>query len=638
MATIRTDSSWRTQTTPESRFMHLGQTRIPVFVRRYQPPNDSYAIVAPQGYLNPGLWMAWVDHCRRHASYDVKNKQWVWSTLQIDRLTSNNQAATSTLSKEALRDARKKAEDEFDKQLAELTKNENVPEDMWPSYHYPPHLEETIPAPTALQRILVSRYWNQPSCLLGASVGTGKSRVAVDILSARALAPKSKSLNDSARIVLIVAPLSLHTNWTREIQKWQRPDVEWCVHKFNSTESFWTAVENDATQLFDREPMVTGGLVIICTPQSLSRPTLARKFAEHAYVPTAIIVDECQRLFRNPTNSAYLTMQKFRAQAHCFIALSGTPTSRLEDYWAHEELLMPGDHWRGATHSDYAKLGDPISMTSSGLWQPHFHTFDRAVKEYHAYRITKGRIFLADKRYYLKDALPGLDQEELGPFADERLSLRELFERYPDYVDAAYELQMKENPAFKGSELALVQTLLLRMQQLAALSDTSVDLLKQFVDDFLEPDEPAVIWAAFRNEPCDELPRIVRYLSGTAPTGWIMGEQTEKERWNMIDCFQNGTLRFLVAQTEAGGVGLNLIRACKCFFHTIPFGYQAVTQCIGRLHRLGQEKDVVSYYNMAHPVSAFARHIYGRRAHLNEEIPKQIGDLVKRYATTDKSR
>lgn len=612
--------------------MHIGATRVPIFVRRYLPPNDSYAIVAPQGYLAGGLWSAWVDHCRRHAYYDPHGKHWVWGTLQIERLTSEN--STPQISKEELREARRKAEEEFERGLAELTKAENVPQDQWPNHQYPDQIRDCAVAPTALQRILVRKYWDQPAALLGASVGTGKSRMVVDMLSARALAPNAPSLNDSARIVLLVAPLSLHENWKREIVKWARPDVEWKVHKFRATKEFWKEVEWDAAQLFDGPKMAQGGLVIITTPQSLSRCTFTKQLTEHQYVPTAIVLDECQRLFRNPNNAAYLTVQKLRRDAHCIIALSGTPTSKLEDFHALEELLTPGEHWRGATYEDYARLGDPMSMTSSGLWMPHYHSFERAVKEYHGYRIGRGRIFLADKRFYMADSLPGLEQSELGEFADERLSFRQLFENYPAHVDEAYDLQQKYGKACK-SDYALAQTLLLRMQQCSANSDASNALLRQFIDDFLEKDEPAVVWVGFRNSPCEELQTVVRTLLEYGTCGWIMGEQKEDERWAMVDGFQQGKLRFLVAQTEAGGVGLNLVRASKCFFHTTPFGFQAVQQCVGRLHRIGQENDVTSFYGCAHPITAFSRQIYSRRAHLNDEIPKQIGELVKKYASSN---
>jgi superfamily II DNA/RNA helicase len=132
----------------------------------------------------------------------------------------------------------------------------------------------------------------------------------------------------------------------------------------------------------------------------------------------------------------------------------------------------------------------------------------------------------------------------------------------------------------------------------------------------------------FRNKPAEELQETVKFLSERGPTGWIMGGMTEAERWAMIDGFQGGALDHLVCQTEAGGVGLNLVRAHKSLHLSIPFGYQSVTQSIGRLHRIGQEHDVTSYFAMTHPIAAFSRRIYDTRAELNEHIPQQIQNLL----------
>lgn len=650
MPVIKT-SEWPLDPKAESRFLRTGPVRLPVFSRRFQKPHDGYALVVPQGKLSPDLWKLWVTSCQRAAAFDVERKAWIWSWLALERESQPNEASAPTIfsltpnEREELRQARKLAEVEFQNQLTELSKNENIPEHLWPTYQYPNHYTTTCPpttpAPTALQRIVVSRYWDKPYALIAASVGTGKSRMVVDILTARATATPS-STKDSARIILIVAPLALHENWKREFVKWgpqnhsaagraTRGVVDWRVHKFAPNLGFWRDAEDSATVLFDGAKLVDGGLVIICTPNALSRPTITQQFAEMGYIPTAIIVDEVQRFFRKTDNKAYKNLLTFRRKAHMFIGLSGTPTSKFEDWWALEELMSnsdPAAHWQGATFTDYQKLGDRSTFTSSGLHQRGW-SFERGIKEYHADRIRKSHIFVADKWFYMKDALPGLDQEELGEFADARASFHQLFADYPDWVNAAAELQATHGKGGKfGSDYAIATTLLLRMRQLAAMSQNNEVLLKEWVDEFLDPAEPGVVWVEFVNDPAKQLDATVDFLNTYGPTCYIAGGMTPEMRQEAIDGFQSGKYRFIVCQIDAGGVGLTLTRACKALFLTIPLGYQAVCQAIGRLHRIGQDKDVTSYFAMTSPVAAFARYLYDKRCELNETIPQQISGLL----------
>ena len=629
---------------PESRFLSLGNLRVPVMVRRFVAPNDGSAMMAPLGRLEGDLWGRWLGFCRSKAAYDPDNKLWVFSWLLIDRYTTPDLATplprdpkTLTIEeRKQLQAERKKSDEEFQKRLAELSRNENIPEAMWDSFHYPEHCVLVEPRPTALQRIVVSRYWDRPYALIGVSVGGGKTRMVADIMQARALAPKNPTLNDSVRIVLVVAPLSTHENFRRELIKWSpKKGITWAVHKFDGgSKEFWDSTEHWAARLFgDADNMKPGGIVIITTPQSLSRTRLMEQLEDHGCIPTCIVVDEVHRFFRKPDNKAYKNLMKLRRHAMCFYGLSGTPTSKFEDWWALEELISGGksnSHWRNATYTDYQRLGDPETMTTSGLWQRGW-TFDRAIQEYHADRITKGHIFRAEKSVYMADSLPNLGREELGEFADMRLSFYDLFNQHEDWVKAAWNLQQSCNPGFRGSGDTIAQVLLLRMSQLAAMSNANEELTQQFVNDFLEDDEPAVFWCMYRNDPCPELPTIVKRLSMIAPTAYIQGGMTEKERWQNIDDFQNGKSRFFVAQVEAGGVGLTLTRAARALFLSLPLGWLTVAQCEGRLHRIGQTRDVIHYFAMTSPVAAFARAIHDRRSHLNEVIPQQLGEVLRPF-------
>lgn len=626
-----------------------GGLRLPVLSKKFIAPNDNHAVVYPSGYLSPDLWKRWVMTCQRYASFDVLHKRWVFSCAVLDRVSSENEAAGPiksgiALTKEErlkIKQERALAEEKFNQELTELSKEENVPENLWTTYQYPPRLvlSPSAPTPTALQRIVVSRYWNQPYALIAASVGTGKTRMVVDILSARATSP-SLSLQNSARITLIVAPLALHENWKREFAKWSCPGAEFHCHIFAPTDDFWKAAEKSATKMFDGPTMGVGGVVIVVTPNALSRDKFRMQMEEHAWVPTAVVIDEVQRMFRKPGNKAFKNLSTMRKAAHIFLGLSGTPTSKFEDWWALEELMAGTDaraaHWKGASYLDYQRLGDKELMTSSGLWHKGW-TYERAIKEYHAQRIKARHIFVADKNYYMRDSLPGIGQEEIGDYADLRLSFGQLFEQYPELVKDAFELQKKcsGKDKFEGDERMLATVLMLRMRQLAALSPASDALLHAWVNDFLEEQEPGVVWVEFVNEPCAHLDRVVDILNTYGPTCYVRGGMSQEMRQEAIDGFQAAKYRFFVAQQEAAGVGLTLTRSCKSLFLTVPLGYQTVSQAIGRQHRIGQLNDVLSCFAMSHPVACFARHLYDTRKELNEEIPAKISGVLPKGIVVD---
>ena len=632
MPTIKT-TGWAIATQPEGRQLNVPTYKLSmsVLVKKFALKGEGHSMVYPKDRLAADTWATWLAACRRYALYDPEHRYWVWSNLVLDRYTTLVDASRSLTvdDRKKVREARKLAEEKFLAELAELTKSENVPENLWPDYQYPPFLPPRDPAPTALQRIIVSRYWREGYCMVGASVGTGKTRMTIDMLNARALAP-DKALNDSARIVLVVAPLVLHENWKREFLKWKGAGTTWHCHRFAPTQAFWEAVDKSADDLWESGSLKPGGLVIICTPNALSRKKLMQQFSGNKVSPTAIVVDEVHRFFRNPDNNAFRNLQKLRLTAASFIGLSGTPTSKFQDWWALEELMsnaQPDFHWKGGCFTDYAQLGSPDTMSASGLWERGWD-FERAIKAFHADRIRKGKIFLADKSYYMKDALPGLDQEELGEFADLRLSFGELFNDYPDWVNAAAELQEQCNPErLKGGEHVLAQVLLLRMRQLAAMSQDTTGLLDEFVEEFLEPGEPCVFWVDFVNNPAAQLDSVVKQLSPRGSVAYIRGGMEEKARQTMIDGFQARAHRFMVCQIDAAGVGLTLTQASKCLFLSIPLSYLSIAQAIGRLHRLGQTNDVTSYFAMTSPVACFARGIYDRRQELNEVIPQKISGM-----------
>ncbi|BBN99083.1 DEAD/DEAH box helicase [Sporolactobacillus terrae] len=100
------------------------------------------------------------------------------------------------------------------------------------------------------------------------------------------------------------------------------------------------------------------------------------------------------------------------------------------------------------------------------------------------------------------------------------------------------------------------------------------------------------------------------------------GFKRSKKDW-MRMLFQN-KVQVLVA-TEAGGEGINLQFACHLINYDLPWNPMRIEQRIGRIHRLGQEKDV-HIYNLATrgTVESHILNLLYNKIHLFEQV---IGDL-----------
>ena len=645
MPSVRT-SSWHLSEVVDRRVFQSAdrKVRFYVHIRRFLPPNDRNAVVTPASHLGPQLFAYWVMCCRSNSRYAPDRKAWVWPVSVLEQhltdvapTTESMRAPSIAPSEEDLAAAkarRKALSDNLDSELLQLTKLENVPPEQWPSYHYPLHYRPTTPLPTALQRIIVSKYWKRHSFMLIASVGTGKSRMWVDICNARMLS-EDVELQNSVRIQVVVAPATLHDNWAREFTKWSPPSIQWHVHKFLSGKSpkFWAACEQSAEKLFT-EPPAPGGIVILTTPQAWSRTTFASSLQEHHVEPTMIVIDEVHKLFRNPNNSAFKNLLETRRVAHGCVALTGTPTSRAQDWWPLEEVVGGSDsgyHWGGADYELYVRAFNPEDRLNCTPLVPERTPVATALKAFHSDRIKRGQAFMALKEHYMADALPGLDQAELGLFAEQRFSFTELCEKFPDDVAAALALQQARNPEWDPArnESTVPFVILTRLQQIAGVSDASQAILREFVEEFLEPEEPAVVWTLYKEEQA----QVAEFLSAYGPVVELSGETPRNARQGLVDAFQEGRARFFVANADAGGVGITLTRACKNFFNTSPMSYLNMAQAVGRLHRIGQTKDVVSYFSMAHPVSGFVRSIHDKRTEVNELLPKRIAGIIPQVPT-----
>jgi len=77
---------------------------------------------------------------------------------------------------------------------------------------------------------------------------------------------------------------------------------------------------------------------------------------------------------------------------------------------------------------------------------------------------------------------------------------------------------------------------------------------------------------------------------------FIIGGQSDKDRQDNIDKFQNGQTKLMIAGLRAGNVGINLSRARYVIFAELDWSPAIHRQAEDRLHRIGQKNTVFAYY------------------------------------------
>ncbi|MGH2502981.1 MAG: DEAD/DEAH box helicase, partial [Ktedonobacterales bacterium] len=107
------------------------------------------------------------------------------------------------------------------------------------------------------------------------------------------------------------------------------------------------------------------------------------------------------------------------------------------------------------------------------------------------------------------------------------------------------------------------------------------------------PDEPVLIFT-LRLDTASHLRDVIRARGRTADC--YVGALSRAEREAMVARFNAGDLSALIA-TDAGAEGLNLQQRCHVVFnYDLHWNPMRIEQRIGRVHRLGQTRDV-SVYN-----------------------------------------
>ncbi|MDE1725453.1 MAG: hypothetical protein KGH76_06115 [Thaumarchaeota archaeon] len=365
--------------------------------------------------------------------------------------------------------------------------------------------------------------------------------------------------------VLIVAPLVTLNNWQRETQKFL---------KKRSRNGKITEDEHPSSVLIRTGKAQDLGKydVYIINYDLLHKRTndLAKLNIK------TIVCDEVQHL-RSKTTKKYTAVKKLAAldSIKYRIGLSGTPIyNRGSEIWPIVDILRPG---LLGTFEEFCEYFCYVNEKGKAIVLENKRaSLGEELRKHVMLRRKKSDVLkeLKDKVRYkeLIDSDINYYQTELGKIwnrlEEEQKSATSAFDKFSSYKRAI-------------------------QSERQAAGVAKVPHVIEFVKNIMEIEESVVVFC--HHKAIHEL--LHRSLAEYSPAS-IIGGQSDKERQEGIDRFQNGETKLIIAGLRAGNVGINLSRARYVIFAELDWSPAIHRQAEDRLHRIGQKNTVFAYYLM----------------------------------------
>lgn len=371
------------------------------------------------------------------------------------------------------------------------------------------------------------------------------------------------STEKNAFPALIVAPLVTLQNWQREIEK------------------FLKKKSRNGRLVDDKPP--TSTIIRVGKSEDLGKfdfyiinyELLYKRYKDLAKLNLhTIVCDEVQNL-RSKTTQKYHAIKKLSAleSIKYRIGLSGTPIyNRGSEIWPIVDILRPG------------LLGN-------------FREFC----EYFCYINEKGKaIVLENKRESLRNMLQKhvmLRRKKSDVLTElkEKVRYKEIIDSDINYYNTELEkiwnkLEEERKVAQTAFDASTAYQRAIQSERQAA-GAAKLPHVINFVKNIMEIEESVVVFC--HHKAIHSL--LHQSLAEFKPAS-IIGGQSDTQRQQQIDSFQNGETKLMIAGLRAGNVGINLTRAKYVIFAELDWSPAIHLQAEDRLHRIGQKNTVFAYY------------------------------------------
>ena len=322
-----------------------------------------------------------------------------------------------------------------------------------------------------------------------------------------------------------------------------------------------------------------------------------------------IVADEATKI-SNPYAKQSKAIKKLKAKNR--IALTGTPISnRANEIWNIIDFTNPG------------VLGSYFQFIEKYCVKNHFGgIFAYKNLEELQYRLKRFMI-----RRMKKDVLKELPEKIVADISFKmteeeealymRLKKEILFEI--DQID----INKIENPM-------TIQNTMTKMLRLRQLTDSmellgektrssKLEALRELLAEAMDGERKAIVFTQFAT-----MANILnRELAEYQPL-MITGEVDQRDRYRIVDDFNNKNENKVLIMTSAGQFGLNIQRASVIFHYDQEWSLAKMEQRDGRAHRYGQKETVLVYNLLAEgTVDFYVRKVLHKKAKLSASV---LGD------------
>ncbi len=477
----------------------------------------------------------------------------------------------------------------------EVEKHQSIPE--FEGLQAPKHLPQLTPLPHQLEvaRQVVEKM--NGKAILADEVGLGKTIEAGLIL-------KEYMIRGLVKKVLILVPASLVSQWASELnQKFYIP-----------------AVQQKKSYMWEQYD------VIVSSIDTAKRSPHREIVYEQDY--DLIIIDEAHKLKNNKTKN-YEFVQNLKKK-FCLL-LTATPIqNRIDEIFNLVSLLKPG-------HLGNQENFEELFGKRSSSIDDHEHLKELVNKvmirnrrddtgiEWTKRKVETIPIEFSETEQELYDAISAYRSSFSG-FASSMFSILTLQREACSSREAVYftlkkMLEKKNEDASSTTPNDMVLWLMKKVEQVTQNSkaEKAVELIKQI-------DDKVIIFTEYR--------ATQMYLqwflkqNGISSVPFRGGFKRGKKDW-MRELFK-GKFQVLIA-TEAGGEGINLQFCNHIINYDLPWNPMRLEQRIGRIHRLGQEKDV-HIYNFAtkNTVEEHILKLLYEKINLFERVIGQLDEILTR--------
>lgn len=414
--------------------------------------------------------------------------------------------------------------------------------------------------------------------------------------SAAVAAAVLRRSSGTTRAIAILGPPYVVDVWRRELQVLGLLANDEDFEVVRGTRASQTPFNLDATWWF---------IPYHLAPAWQSRLVLNRRGA-----PAIAILDEAHWLKRHTTARAKAALV-VSAQASARILLSGTPVpNRLSELWSQLSILDGAGSWGSKTEFALRYCG---GFQGTNGW---VYDGEQAPPE----ALVEFRERLRSR--YLRRTVESIGLT-LPPLRRQRINveLSDAVLREQESLLEGRTLGELLRLVERGSSDALRILSALRKGTSAAKIESTVELVEGLVDQ----SEQVVVFAWQRAS--------VTALTKRLNAQCVMGGLSEDERDAMIQRFQQGRVRVLVATLDALREGVTLDAARCVVLHDLDWTPASVLQAEARIYRLSQRRACVSYWCLGRGSfdEFVARHLVAKALQNNlvglDEATRLVRDL-----------